>query len=566
MMSSTTKKINCALLVLLTFVPFAWGFWTFHHFELQSRFDVMQCDTDPRFHISQFENYFQALLGRTSVVSPPYFYPAKGVLGYCDAMAGAAPIYCSFRLLHLDMYNATQAAVIVFDILNFLACFLLLKKGFNLKVFPSSIGAAFFTFNSVKYNQLEHYDFQALYFLPVIILCFILFIRRSNESPGKIKALWLAAVLIGAQFLTSFYMGWFFGIWSIVLGLIFLIFRWKTFFKKSLKELLPPPSFGYWSAGIIFVAAFIPFFALYLPVLHLKGPRLLSDVVHNMPTFKALMWMGDGNYVWGWLSRFEKIRDMDCQWENRLGLGLLFSLFWLFVTVKAVRNIRNLIGDNAPAFPFEKDTETRDQSVFETLVILSVWFCLILIMKRHYQPLLWQWIYYWVPGCNAILCTSRFAVVLMLPVSMIFAFEVQRFILRISEMKEPAKKIGAMMLIGVVLSGVWFEQMGGTPVGIFSVPADRAKILKLAARIPANATAFYVSEMPGCYINQIDAMLIAAVSGVPTLNGYNSSAPPGWNLEGLEHPDYHQRVLKWITDHQLGDRVFDLELKKGDLY
>ncbi len=561
---SLNKRHNFFIL-LLAFIPFVWGFWTFHHFELESRLDVMQGKTDPRQHIFQFENYFQALLGHTSVVSPPIFYPTKGVLGYCDAMAGVSPIYCSFRFLNLDMYNATQVAVIVFDILNFLACFWLLKKGFGLKVFPSSIGAAFFAFNSIKYNQLEHYDFQALYFLPMILLCFVLFIRRPSETPGKIKILWLAAVLIDIQFLTSFYMGWFLAIWSIVLIFMFLLFERQYFFSGSWKRLFPSSRFNYGVALFILAVGMIPFFALYLPVLHLKGPRLLSDVVDNMPTFKALMWMGEGNYVWGWLAQFKKMSNMDCQWENRLGLGLLFSLFWLWVTIKAVRNIPNLARKRAPAFPFEKNSEIQKQSIFETLVILSVWFCLILILKRHYQPLLWQWIYYWLPGCKAVLCTSRFGVVLMLPVSMIFAFEVQRFILRVSDMKEPAKKTGAMMLMGVLLSGVWVEQMADTPVGVFSVSKDRAKMVKLAARVPKDATAFYLSGRDDGYgLNQIDAMLIASISGVPTLNGYYTSGPPGWNLDGLAHPDYHERVNKWISDHHLGTNVFDLNIKEDD--
>ncbi|HTA76080.1 MAG TPA: hypothetical protein VK791_02865 [bacterium] len=567
-MPQSSLSKNRILIYFLAFIPFAWGFWTFHHYEVMSKFTLMQGPTDPQQHIFQFENYFQALLGHTSVVSPPIFYPTKGVLGYCDAMAGAAPIYCSFRLLRLDMYNATLATVLVFNIFNFLACFWFLKKGFNLKTFPSSIGAAFFTFNSIKYNQLEHYDFQALYFLPIILLCFVLFIRRSSQTSEKIKILWLAAVLIDVQLLTSFYMGWFLAIWGIALLFMFLIFEHKDFFSRSWKVVFPPSRFSYGVALFILVVGLIPFLALYLPVLHLKGPRPLPDVINNMPTLKALMWMSDKNYVWGWLSHFNSFANMDCEWENRLGLGLLFSLFWLWVTVKAVRNIPNLTHKKAPGFPFEKDSQAQSQSVFETLVILSVWFCVLLILKRHGQPILWQWIYNWVPGGKAVLCTSRFGVVLMLPVSMIFAFEVQRWIGCFSTIKEPVKKIGAIALMGAALSGIWFEQMGESPCGVISVTNARNDTMRLAKLIPKDATAFYISGTPGdSYFAdrgecQTGAMLIAIVSGVPTLNGYYTSGPPGWNLRGIDQPDYQEIVAQWISDHRLGNKVFDLKLKR----
>ena len=55
---------------------------------------------------------------------------------------------------------------------------------------------------------------------------------------------------------------------------------------------------------------------------------------------------------------------------------------------------------------------------------------------------------------------------------------------------------------------------------------------RLARDLPDNCSSFYVAVKPSAPHNQfeyqIEAALVGAIRGVPTLNGYSGYLPPGW--------------------------------------
>lgn len=59
---------------------------------------------------------------------------------------------------------------------------------------------------------------------------------------------------------------------------------------------------------------------------------------------------------------------------------------------------------------------------------------------------------------------------------------------------------------------------------------------------------------------QIDAMLISAIRGVPTLNGYSGANPPGWGLYKVRSPLYEQYVWDWAKKSGLQAALFQLEI------
>jgi hypothetical protein len=55
-------------------------------------------------------------------------------------------------------------------------------------------------------------------------------------------------------------------------------------------------------------------------------------------------------------------------------------------------------------------------------------------------------------------------------------------------------------------------------------------------------------------------MLIAESIHLPTINGYATFLPPGWNFDDPTRPDYLQRVLAYSQGHKLrGLCELDLE-------
>jgi hypothetical protein len=59
---------------------------------------------------------------------------------------------------------------------------------------------------------------------------------------------------------------------------------------------------------------------------------------------------------------------------------------------------------------------------------------------------------------------------------------------------------------------------------------------------------------------QIDAMLLSAVRGIPTLNGYSGANPPSWGLYKVRSPNYEQYVWDWAKRSGLQTSLFELEI------
>src|SRR6185503_154803 len=81
----------------------------------------------------------------------------------------------------------------------------------------------------------------------------------------------------------------------------------------------------------------------------------------------------------------------------------------------------------------------------------------------------------------------------------------------------------------------------------------------LAAELSPDCEAFYLANgalarrsMPEY---QYDAMLISAISGIPTLNASSSQFPSGWDLYSLNSPQYEERVKSWVASQGLKGKI-----------
>jgi len=507
---------------------------------------------DTRFVMYILENYYQSLLGHAQVTSPAMFYPVQGLLGYTDANAAAVPVFSFFRLVGFDMYDAFQTSGMVCDLMAWLFCFLLFKKGLGLDAFPASVGSAFYCFNNIRYNQINHFDLQMQFLLPLIILGYA-WLYRNYDRPGKQEAFLIlsaSAMLLGLEFTTSFYLGWFFCFWFLIFFLILLAFRVP---REALGQAFNSYQWVFLGAAFVFLLSLLPAVELYLPVLYLKGPRAFNIAAEAAPISKALFWMGAQNWAWGWLSKFPRLSCIPFEWENRLGLGLVFTLFWAATGLSLIARTRRLKSSRSGSIGFSflpKGLET-----LETPVFLSVLISMAFVVRILHHNYLWELVYHLIPGAQAMKCISRFFLILALPASFILAMETQRLVGWTLGMVPGRKKYFFGALLAVLLSLVGFEQMGGLPFPGFSKEQDREKITALAREVPKNAQYFYV-VLSSKLVNQsnrenyqIDAMLVSIMSGIPTLNGYDSDSPPGWNLWFSKK--YERRVKAWILYNHL---------------
>ena len=80
-------------------------------------------------------------------------------------------------------------------------------------------------------------------------------------------------------------------------------------------------------------------------------------------------------------------------------------------------------------------------------------------------------------------------------------------------------------------------------------PAGCASFYVVAAR--RNEPLFLNAEKNGRYPHNVDAMFLAELWRVPTINGFSSFNPPDWKFADPLAPDYDARVMDYAQRHKL---------------
>jgi hypothetical protein len=521
----------------------ALGLWLAHRHQFSSGFDLFPGPRgDTRLIAYLCEHWYQALQGKATLFSPSMFYPAKGTLAYSDAVLLLVPPYSLLRAFGYDIFTALAFTVVGFNFLNFVAGFALLFNALRFRWLPSVAGAMFFAFNNPKIYGSDHLQLQPVWLLAVIAACIVIFFRdRLSLTPGRAFG-WLALAGLGLdiQLLTSFYLGWFLILWcGLFLGLA-VCFRQP---REILQEALLRHRQPILGAMAVAVAGLVPFFILYLPALREVGGWPYSMVLRYIPEPRSYLLMGDGNIVWSRVTSVilpAPVSELD--WGRCVGIGLVPAVAWLTVSVLAVRFHR--------------------RRPFMAIMILSVNLLIILALQYHGHSA-WHFIYKLVPGATSIRAVSRFVIFAALPMSVAFAFAIEqawrscgtRFDLR-----------GALVL--AIVFGV-FEQFSTGAGQYYSIHAENLRLQRLAAKLPEDCTAFYVTarwpdDHPfDSFQNQQwmhDAMFISIMRHVPTLNGRSGKSPPGWALREITAPDYEAKVWEWIHQRRISGKVCRLEI------
>src|SRR5258705_1407046 len=148
---------------------------------------------------------------------------------------------------------------------------------------------------------------------------------------------------------------------------------------------------------------------------------------------------------------------------------------------------------------------------------------------------------------------SRYVIFLTLPMAIAFAFALDYGIAQIASQKMRLRKAVLIVALVLISSIGVFEQFGVFKIGGtgFSKRIETAYLNAMAGKLSHDCAAFYVTVKPdenhGAAEYQYDAMLIAVMTGVPTLNGSSSQFPPGWfGLYQVKDPAYDENVKKWI--------------------
>jgi hypothetical protein len=555
-MSDQKRNRSSLIIALLCGVL---GTFQYHSAQFLSGFDTFFGDRgDARGFVYFCEHWYQSLIGKASLLSPAIFYPTKGTLAYSDLLVGVALPYSLFRALGFGMFSAVEGVVILTTFLSYCAAFWLLHKTLEFRLAPAIVGAMFFAFSGPKFFQTIHLQLQLIVLLPVIFALLITFAKevRSIDQRRAAVLLSLAGLCFVLQLATAFYYAWFFVFWAVLFLLVAVAIGPSrefvfTVVKKFWRALL--------IAAVVSVVAFIPVLLIYLPALRLGTWYRYDFVVQMIPDWRSLLVMGDGNYLWGRMPAvlWGKARP-DVWGEIQVGIGALPSVAWIVLTVASLYWIVKR----------RRVTREEPRSVGEVFLVVMILattvFYLVGFKYAGHSP--WAFIYGFFPGAGAIRAVARYVIFLTLPMSIGFAYALNRGLAYASRLSSPQRRrVLQTALIVVAAFGV-FEQFGVNKISGtgFSTSVEDAYLIAMAAKVQHDCGAFYIAAGPhgnhSIAEYHYDAMLLSILSGVPTFNASSSQFPRDWNLYFIKNPDYEDNVRNWINSQHIATTVCRLEI------
>jgi len=516
----------------------------FHRLEIFSGLTQITGDLgDTRLVVFLYEHFWQVIQGKAHLLSPGMFYPVQGTLGYSDALIGYAPIYCFFRAMGVLPYQAVILNGITWDIFGYFAATFLIFRVFKVRAFSAAVGGALYAFSSAKLNQMNHLQLQPMAYLPIILILLHSIYRDHKEmNEGSVFfRLAAAGLLLDLQLVSGYYFGWFLVFW---LTLLLITMTWLTSWKNVLDQLskfIKKYIKAVIGAGLIFAVGFIPFLMIYLPVVLEFGQRSYRDALLMTPQSFSFLWMGPDNWIWGWLDEaFSGFRELPLEWEHRVGVGAILSVFWISVTVSAFRFQKK----KALSKSWKDFFDSKEKNLVLAVVLSTSIF--ILIGFNYFgvaSP--WHLVHSLFPGVKGVRAVARYMLFLILPIASVLA----------AWINQKTKKTRWVWIWAFL---VLLEQQGS--FSGFSAQKDWVRIVSLASQVRSDCQSFFVRANPNyrqqMHELQTDAMLISAVTGIPTLNGYSGQVPRGWDLNP-KNLEIRTQVEDWFNRHGLPDKAAD---------
>jgi hypothetical protein len=316
-------------------------------------------------------------------------------------------------------------------------------------------------------------------------------------------------------------------------------------------------------AAALAVAASVPFVVIYGSAIRDTTAYSYEGVLTMVPAARSFLDLGRRNLLWGWLSvALEGTPPFPGAHELRVGVGVVLTLAWIVTTVLALRaaagglHARPQHDRDAPP-----GAHGQADSMFLAAMVLASWAFLVLGLKYGEAASPWRFVHAWVPGAGAVRAVARYVLLLTLPLSIGCAWLIDMGLRWAAQRRRPIVARGAYALIVVLASFGLSEQIGSS--GGFSKRAELAYLEALAADLPADCEVFYLAPpRPGtpAYEHQYDAMLVSAISGVPTINGLTSQLPRGWNLMATDPSVYEANARQWIARQHVIEKVCRLEI------
>ena len=445
--------------------------------------------------------------------SPPIFFPVRGIATYTDLMLGAAPFYWPWRWLGCDPHTAYQLWMLVIWSLNFLSCYLLLRRGIRISTIGSSMGAFLFAFGGPRYMSMAHQQLAPQFWLILSLAGLIMiFSHPSRRSPTRS---WIASGAfwggLVAQLYTAVYPLAFFCL-GLAAAAIFALA--VSTLRKAAVAALKTQIVSVLVIGVIAVAMAAPITVRYRATSKIVGMHGRASI--HLP--KPLSWVlpGNSNRAYGKIQRsWELAEYRGFSQTNGVGaitLALCLAGLWL--------------GRRRPEVQ---------------LMVAGYASLMLLTTSLPGGSSLWWIVREVVPGSAALRAVARVGLMGLFPAAVGLALVFERLSIR----KRWILAAAAFLVVAA-------EQPHRRPS--FDKAAVNERVAQIAAKVPADAQTFLLvinGHRWDKYLHD-DAAWVALSAGVPTVNGRYGHFPPEYPFRNpqIERPDDRVELRKnlnlWI--------------------
>jgi hypothetical protein len=482
--------------------------------------------------LSIMEHWANVFRGAAPWNRTAYFHPVPGTLGYNDGYLLFGLLYAPLRALGLDPFLAGEGVNLLLRALGFAGMLALLGRALRLPFPIALLGAALFTLHNGLFIRASHAQLFILGAIPWLAV--LAGGALAALRAGRRLALfgWGSGFALGFALclLTGFYMAYF----AALLGAAWLV-CWLALAPGAIRRdwlaRLRPAALPLAGIAAIGALAMLPFLALYLPKAAETGMHPWREV--TQASLLDVLHVGEQNWLWGWLVRGLNglFRPGFPVWSERMTgfpplllAGFLGACLWLL--------------RGGPADPGRR-------ALWRALALatLATW-ALTLQIGEHTA---WRLAYAYLPGARATRVIARYQLFLAVPVvALAMAFLASRHWPR--------------AVLALVAGLLVLEQGNAYAPRFLDRPLELGR-LRAVPRPPAGCKVFWVSaarsesrfgestEDP--YNHNTEAMLIAEVIGLPTLNGISSFNPPGWPDGVAGTPAYEAAVRAYAAHHGL---------------
>jgi len=518
---------------------FAWMFrrWLFTGFD-----GIFGDDADGEVMLALLEHWHRVLSGASRVADPTFFYPVRGTLALSDThfLYGAA--YGALRRLGADPFTAFMVPTAALSAIGFFGFLRLARGQIGISLPWAAIGAYLFAFACMNAVNFIHAHGYCAMLLPLV--CDLALSAWSAGTRRRRIALAAAAGLLHALILFSAYLtGWFFTAFLLLLAVLHPFINGRARSLALVRDALTVRRHVVLAYLAAFSLGLVPFIWLYLPVVLSGRKRTLAEVIANAPEVRDIVNVTSGNLLWGALLQRLGVtgRPDRPAWEVELGFTpAVLATLVVAVVVLAARL---------------RSTSERDRVV----LMLGVAVIVSLLVQLDYlgaRP--WQLIMTFVPGAGAVRYSFRSQIVANLFAAIVVARALEALAATPFDQRRGAA-LGCACLLAVEQINVDF------PPTISR--RERTAWLAALPPAPSGCDAFYLVpgatpvDKPG-YAHQADAILFSQVRGMPTVNGYSSWFPDGWDLEVPAGPGYAAALRAWARAWRL-DGLCGLDPGRG---